>query len=87
MISPAGLGLYLKSKRTRSIGLVISLAGSAGSVVSLLTGNRDNLKTFFWVSVGTGLVGSGFTMAANNQRDQAVWTRNRDAMLFLEANQ
>lgn len=87
MISPTGLGLYLKSRRTRSIGLVISLAGSAGSVISLLTGNRDNLKTFFWVSVGTGLVGSGFTMAANNQRDQAVWLRNRDAMLFLEANQ
>ncbi len=87
MVSPAGLGLYLKSRRTRSIGLVISLAGSAGSVISLLTGNRDNLKTFFWVSVGTGLVGSGFTMAANNQRDQAVWIRNRDAMLFLEANQ
>jgi hypothetical protein len=87
MVSPEGLGLYLKSRRTRSIGLVISLAGSAGSVISLLSGNRDNLKTFFWVSVGTGLVGSGFTMAANNQRDQAVWLRNRDAMLFLEANQ
>ncbi|OJV16703.1 MAG: hypothetical protein BGO21_27940 [Dyadobacter sp. 50-39] len=87
MVSPEGLGLYLKSRRTRSIGLVISLAGSAGSIVSLLTGNRDHLRTFFWVSVGTGLVGSGFTMAANNQRDQAVWMRNRDAMLFLEANQ
>ncbi|MGN7887129.1 hypothetical protein [Dyadobacter sp. 22481] len=87
MVSPEGLGLYLKSRRTRSIGLVISLAGSTGSIISLLTGNRDNLKTFFWVSVGTGLVGSGFTMAANNQRDQAVWLRNRDAMLFLEANQ
>ncbi len=87
MVSPEGLGLYLKSRRTRGIGLAISLAGSAGSIISLLTGNRDNLKTFFWVSVGTGLVGSGFTMAANNQRDQAVWIRNRDAMLFLEANQ
>lgn len=87
MVSPEGLGLYLKSRRTRSIGLVISLAGSAGSIISLLSGNRDNLKTFFWISVGTGLVGSGFTMAANNQRDQAVWIRNRDAMLFLEANQ
>jgi len=87
MVSPEGLGLYLKSRRTRSIGLVISLAGSAGSVISLLSGNRDHLKTFFWISVGTGLVGSGFTMAANNQRDQAVWIRNRDAMLFLEANQ
>jgi hypothetical protein len=87
MVSPEGLGLYLKSKRTRGIGMVISLAGSAGSIISLISGNRDNLKTFFWVSVGTGLVGSGFTMAANNQRDQAVWIRNRDAMLFLEANQ
>jgi|GEM_PF-59628 len=87
MVSPEGLGLYLKSRRTRSIGLIISLAGSAGSVISLLSGNRDHLKTFFWISVGTGLVGSGFTMAANNQRDQAVWIRNRDAMLFLEANQ
>lgn len=87
MVSPEGLGLYLKSRRMRSIGMVISLAGSAGSIISLLSGNRDNLKTFFWVSVGTGLVGSGFTMAANNQRDQAVWIRNRDAMLFLEANQ
>jgi len=87
MVSPNGLGLYLKSRRTRTIGLVISLAGSAGSVISLLSGNRDHLKTFFWVSVGTGLVGSGFTMAANNQRDQAVWIRNRDAMLFLEASQ
>ncbi|WP_353721603.1 hypothetical protein [Dyadobacter sp. 676] len=87
LISPEGLGLYLKSRRTRSIGLVISLAGSAGSVISLLTGNRDNLRTFFWVSLGTGLVGSAFTVAANNQRDQAVWLRNRDAMLFLEANQ
>ncbi|MBO9613923.1 MAG: hypothetical protein J7619_14565 [Dyadobacter sp.] len=87
MVSPEGLGLYLKSRRTRGIGLAISLAGSAGSIISLLSGNRDNLKTFFWVSVGTGLVGSGFTMAANNQRDQAVWIRNRDAMLFLEANQ
>lgn len=87
MISPEGLGLYMRSKRTRNIGLVISLAGSAGSVVSLLTGKRDHLRTFFWVSVGTGLVGSAFTMSANNQRDQAIWIRNRDAMLFLEANQ
>ncbi|WP_310590501.1 hypothetical protein [Dyadobacter sp. CY261] len=87
MISPEGLGLYLSSRRTRTFGLVISLAGSAGSVISLLSGNRDNLKTFFWVSVGTGIVGSALTMRANNQRDQAVWLRNRDAILFLEANQ
>nr|WP_310587496.1 hypothetical protein [uncultured Dyadobacter sp.] len=87
IISPEGLGLYLQSRRTRSISLVISIAGSAGSVISLLTGNRDNLKTFFWISVGTGVVASALTMQANNQRDRAVWLRNRDAMLFLEANQ
>lgn len=87
MVSPEGLGLYLQSRRTRNIGLLISLAGSAGSIVSLISGNRDNLRTFFWLSVGTGIVGSAFTMSANNQRDRAVWMRNRDAMLFLEANQ
>jgi hypothetical protein len=87
VISPEGLGLYLNSRRTRGIGLVISVAGSAGSIISLLSGNRDNLRTFFWVSVGSGLVASALTMRANNQRDQAVWLRNRDAMLFLEANQ
>lgn len=86
MISEGGLQLYMKSRRTRNIGLVISLAGSAGSVISLISGNRDNLRRFFWVSIGTGIVASVFTMQANNQRDQAVWLRNRDAMLFLEAN-
>ncbi|NIJ51856.1 hypothetical protein [Dyadobacter arcticus] len=86
-VSQEGMGLYLRSRRTRSIGLVISLAGSAGSVISLLSGNRDNLKKFFWVSVGTGVVSSVLTMQANNMRDQAVWLRNRDALLFMEANQ
>jgi hypothetical protein len=86
-ISSEGLVLYMKSRRTRSIGLVISLAGSAGSVISLLSGNRDNLRKFFWVSLGTGVVSSVLTVQANNMRDQAVWVRNRDAMLFMEANQ
>lgn len=87
IISPTGMELYLKSRRTRGIGLVISVAGSAGSIISLISGNRDNLRKFFWVSVGTGLISSVLTAQANNQRDQAVWIRNRDAMLFLEANQ
>ncbi|TLV01054.1 hypothetical protein [Dyadobacter luticola] len=86
-ISSEGMALYVKSRRTRNIGLVISLAGSAGSIISLISGNRDNLRKFFWVSVGTGIVSSVLTMQANNMRDQAVWIRNRDAMLFMEANQ
>jgi hypothetical protein len=87
MISPGGLELYLKSRRTRNIALFISLAGSAGTIVSLVSGNRDNLRKFFWVSLGTGVVSSVLTMQANNQRDQAVWLRNRDAMIFMKANQ
>jgi hypothetical protein len=85
-ISEGGLQLYLKSKRTRNIALVISLAGSAGTIASLVSGNRDNLKKFFWVSLGTGLVSSVVTMQANNQRDQAVWLRNRDAMFLIDAH-
>jgi general stress protein CsbA len=85
-ISEGGLQLYLKSRRTRNIGLLISVAGSAGSIVSLISGNRDNLRKFFWVSLGTGVIASAVTMQANNQRDQAVWLRNRDALLLLEAN-
>ncbi|MCE7040672.1 hypothetical protein [Dyadobacter sp. CY312] len=85
-ISEGGLQLYLKSKRTRNIALVISLAGSAGTIASLISGNRDNLKKFFWVSLGTGLVSSVVTMQANNQRDQAVWLRNRDAMFLIDAD-
>jgi len=87
IISPGGLELYLKSRRTRNIALFISLAGSAGTIVSLVSGNRDNLRKFFWVSLGTGVVSSVLTMQANNQRDQAVWLRNRDAMIFMKANQ
>lgn len=84
-ISEGGLQLYLKSKRTRNIALLISVAGSAGSIISLISGNRDNLKKFFWVSLGTGVIASAVTIQANNQRDQAVWLRNRDALLLLEA--
>lgn len=85
-VSEGGLQLYLRSKRTRNIALAISLVGSAGSVISLISGNRDNLKKFFWVSLGTGIVSSVVTMQANNQRDQAVWLRNRDVLFLMEAN-
>ncbi|WP_439555156.1 hypothetical protein [Dyadobacter sp.] len=84
LVSTRGLDLYMRSRRTRTIGLVISVAGSAGSIISLISGNRDNLRTFFWVSVGTGLVSAGFTGRANNLRDEAVWVRNRDAMRFMQ---
>ena len=85
-ISEGGLQLYLKSRKNRNIALAISLIGSAGSIVSLISGNRDNLKKFFWVSLGTGIVSSVITTKANNQRDQAVWLRNRDAIFLMEAN-
>jgi hypothetical protein len=84
LVSTRGLDLYLRSRRVRTIGLVISVAGSAGSIISLISGNRDNLKTFFWVSVGTGLVSAGLTGRANNLLDEAVWVRNRDAMRFMQ---
>ncbi|HEV7380878.1 MAG TPA: hypothetical protein VGN64_13855 [Dyadobacter sp.] len=85
-ISEGGLQLYLKSRRTRNIGLAISIAGSAGTIVSLITGNRDHLRKFFWVSLGSGVISSAVTMQANNQRDQAVWLRNRDAVFLIDAN-
>jgi len=86
MISPGGMQLYVSSRKKRNIALVISIAGSAGSIASLITGNRDALKKFFWVSLGTGLASTIITAQANNQRDQAVWLRNRDALLFMEVN-
>lgn len=84
MISPGGMELYLKSRRTRNIALVISVAGSVGSIVTLINGNRDALKKFFWVSLGTGITSTLITARANNLRDQAVWLRNRDAMIFID---
>ncbi|WP_310587920.1 hypothetical protein [Dyadobacter chenhuakuii] len=86
IISQGGLQLYKSSRRTRNIAYVLSLAGVIGSVNSLVSGNRNNVKTFFWISLGTGFVSTLLTTRANNQRDQAVWLRNRDAMLFMELN-
>lgn len=83
-LSPGGMELYVRSRRNRNIALVVSLAGSAGTIYTLATGNRDNYKTFFWVSLGTGLASTLFTSKANAQLNQAVWLRNRDALLFLD---
>lgn len=83
-ISPAGMDLYIRSRRNRNIALVVSLAGSAGSIYSLVTGNRDGLRTFFWVSLGTGAVSTFLGTRANTQLNQAVWLRNRDALNIME---
>jgi hypothetical protein len=83
-ISPGGMQLYLRSRRNRNIATVISLVGSVGSIYSLVSGDRSNLKTFFWVSLGTGLVATTLSAQASSQLNQAVWLRNRDALLLLE---
>lgn len=83
-ISPAGMDLYIRSRRNRNIALVVSLVGSAGSIYSLVTGNRDALRTFFWVSLGTGVVSTTLGTRANTQLNQAVWQRNRDALILME---
>ncbi|TDB64154.1 hypothetical protein [Arundinibacter roseus] len=85
MISPGGMQLYVRSRRTRSIALVFSLAGSAGTIYTLVSGNRDAFRTFFWVSLGTGLASGALNSRANAQLNQAVWLRNRDAMIFSES--
>jgi hypothetical protein len=83
-ISPAGMNLYIRSRRNRNIALVFSLAGAAGSIYSLTSGNRNSLRTLFWVSLGTGVVSTALGTRANTQLNQAVWLRNRDAMILLE---
>ncbi|GAB2768721.1 hypothetical protein GCM10027275_09190 [Rhabdobacter roseus] len=83
-ISPGGLQLYLRSRRKRNIATVISLGGAAGSIAALVSGNRSTIRTFFWVSLGTGLVSSTLSLQASSQLNQAVWLRNRDALLFLD---
>ena len=87
VISEGGMQLFLKSKRNKNIALAISILGSAGSLYSLASGNRTHFKKFFWISLGTGFVSSLVMTNANNLRDQAVWLRNRDAILLMEANQ
>jgi hypothetical protein len=86
-ISPTGMHLYLRSRRNRGIATVISLAGAAGSITALLSGNRNRVKTFFWVGLGTGAVSGLLTTHANNQLNEAVWQRNRDAILLLDGKQ
>ncbi len=80
-VSPGGLDLYLRSRRNRNIGMAVSLLGTAGSVFALLNRNRVDWRPFFWVSLGTGLIAAPLNLAASKQLNQAVWLRNRDALL------
>ncbi len=82
-ISVGGMDLYRRSRRNRTIGLAISLAGTAGTVYALASNRSQTSRTFFWVSLGTGLAAAPFNGRANSQLNQAVWLRNRDALLLF----
>lgn len=79
-ISPGGLDLYVRSRRNRNIGMVVSLVGTAGSLYALFNRNNVNWKPFFWASLGTGLIAAPLNATATKQLNQAVWLRNRDAL-------
>jgi hypothetical protein len=87
LVSTRGMDLYMRSRRFRTFGLVVSLAGSAVSIASLFSGNTNRLSTILLVSIGTGVASSVLTMQANNLRDQSVWVRNRDVMSFMREEQ
>ncbi len=84
MLSPGGMQLYSRSQRNRNVALVVSLVGSAGTIYTLVSGNRDFYRPFFILSLGTGLASGLLNMRANTQLNQAVWLRNRDAMSLSE---
>ncbi|SEJ75505.1 hypothetical protein SAMN05216327_118117 [Dyadobacter sp. SG02] len=83
-ISPAGMKLYVRSRRIRNISMTLSIAGALGTILSTTSKNRDNLKGLMWTSIGVGVVSSWGTAWANSMRDQALWTRNYDAMLKMD---
>lgn len=82
--SEGGMQLYLRSRRNRSIGAVISLAGTVGSVVGLLSDNSGLRRTLFWSSLGLGIAGTAVNLQATNQLNQAVWLRNRDTLKWSD---
>lgn len=84
LLSPGGMQLYTSSQRKRTVGTILSLVGSAGTIYTLVSGNRDLYRPFFFISLGTGLASGFLTMRANTQLNQAVWLRNRDAMTLSE---
>jgi len=82
-ISPGGMDLYIRSRRKRNIAMVFSLVGTASTVYALLNRSHENQRTFFWISLGSAVVSAPLNIAANNQLNQAVWLRNRDALMLL----
>ncbi len=83
-LSPGGMQLYKSSQRKRTVGTILSLVGSAGTIYTLVSGNRGLYRPFFLISLGTGLASGLLTMRANTQLNQAVWLRNRDALTLSE---
>lgn len=83
-LSPGGMQLYTSSQRKRTVGTILSLVGSAGTIYTLVSGNRNLYRPFFLISLGTGFASGLLTMRANTQLNQAVWLRNRDAMTLSE---
>jgi hypothetical protein len=83
-LSEGGMQLYLRSRRNRSIGAVISLTATVGSVVGLLSDNSGLRRTLFWSSLGLGLAGTAVNLQASNQLNQAVWLRNRDTLKWSD---
>lgn len=79
-ISPAGMKLYVRSRKIRNFTLTLSLAGAVGTIFATTSKNRDNLKGLMWTSIGVGIVSSWGTAYANSVRDRAFWIRNHDAM-------
>lgn len=84
--SPAGLNLYVRSRRNRNIGMAVSLLGTAGTIYALVNRNRVNWRPFFWASIGTGLIAAPLNMTATKQLNQAVWIRNRDELQRTREN-
>lgn len=84
-ISPAGMKLYVRSRKIRNFTMTLSLAGAVGTIFATTSKNRDNLRGLMWTSIGVGIVSSWGTAYANSVRDRAFWTRNHDAMLKFNA--
>lgn len=83
-MSEGGMQLYIRSRRNRTIGAVISLSATVGSVIGLLSDNTGLRRTMFWSSIGLGLVGTAVNIQATNQLNQAVWLRNRDTLKWSD---
>lgn len=84
-MSPAGMKLYVRSRRIRNFTLTLSFASAVGTIFATTSKNRDNLRGLMWTSIGVGIVSSWGNSYANSLRDKAFWVRNYDAMLKMNA--